>query len=209
MSIRSFVVYCILTFASPIVSCDDPLPPYVKPENIFVGRFSSIDTFTVRYSGDLDPLGKTSYSGHYTFLMGVENIYEETIQSQADISGKLEIWLPSNPDIRATMMITSVQAAGVNGTDVFDRTKNLLTINPGQSFYLRAYWNYRMDDGKWVNQDLDNYTQIEWRNLNYYRIHDPTPFHARLTVSLIKNTSTIVADTTFTFHLFGDVHYAK
>jgi hypothetical protein len=204
---RSLAFVLILFSAYVFVSCEDPLPPYLKPENIFVGGFSSIDTFTVRYGGDLDPLGTFSYSGHNTFVMGVQNVYEETIQSQADISGKLEIWLPSNPDIKATMLLTNVQATGINGTDVFDRTRNLLTINPGQSFYLRAYWNYKMDDGKWVNQDLENYTQIEYRNLNYYRIHDPTPFHARLTVSLIKNTSIIVADTTFTLHLIGDVYY--
>lgn len=201
--------FCIL-----VVSCDDPLPPYQRPENIFREGFNFIDTALVMYTGYWDVPERFDYSTYspwfgpiriapYSFVLEIENMYEETIQTNADIQGKLELWLEGHPDYRATLPLTRSNALLLNSRDVFDAATSILTLNPHQRLYLKTEWNYKLDNGKWIHEILDDYNDVTRSRSSFYRYYPPLEFHARGTVGLIKNTSFLLADSTFSFKLMG------
>lgn len=205
--VYSSALLALLFCVSP-GSCEDPLPPYQKPENVFDAGFVSIDTFLVRYRGIFDYPQVFWYteSPPFTFVLQIENTYEETVQSVADIQGKLEIWLPGRPEFRATLPLSSSNALYLNSSTILDPATFILTLNPHQKLYLKTVWDYRLDDGKWINEILENYRdQAEGHKT--YRVHAPTLLDARMTIQLIKNTAPLIADTGFVLSAKGLMVY--
>jgi len=200
------VIFLLLP-AFIFLSCDDLLPTYQKPENILEAGFTSIDTSLIKYSGWLYqvPVYRYTESSPYNFILQIRNRYTETIQSTADIQGKLEIWVAANPALKATIPLTSSNALLLNSPAIFNPVTGILTLNPNQKLFLKTQWNFKMDDGHWINEALPNYNQVV-TGMFYTRYHDPAQMHIRLTVGVIKNTSPLVADTVITIRLQGSVH---
>ncbi len=81
MSLRYCAGHTALLFSAAFLSCNDPLPDYKRPENVFIAGFSYLDTVTARYGGTVDPPQEYVYfSPPYQFVIWVQNIYEETLQ---------------------------------------------------------------------------------------------------------------------------------
>lgn len=211
MTIRFYFTLCAFFFSVAFISCEDPLPPYQKPENIFEAGYTSIDTFLVKFSGSIYYPQEFWYteSPPFAFVLQIENTYEETIQGTADIQGKLEIWLPGHREFMATLPLTNSNALMLNSRSVFDPATSNLTLNTHQKLYLKTEWKYKLDGGKWINEILENYVdRPDDRGFGYtYRYYAPTQLQARLTVGIIKNTSQVVADTVFVLNLRGLVDY--
>lgn len=106
------------------------------------------------------------------------------------------------------MPLGNSNAFYLTSRSILDPVTLVLTITPHQKLYLKAAWDYKLDDGKWIHEILENYhDEVEGRRT--YRVHDPTVLQARLTVELIKNTAPLIADTEFVLHLKGQIFYRR
>ena len=105
--------------------------------------------------------------------------------------------------LRATIPLDFSSVATLNSIALYNPYTHILTINPHEKLYLSADWNYKMDDGKWVNEIMPGFTQEKRSRLSWYFYHPSSQWNARLTAVIIKDRSATLADTTFVFRLQG------
>ncbi len=200
MSVRIYVILFGFLCCQVFVSCEDPLPAYHRPENIFLAGFSSPDTIFATYSGIADFPPSYSYNtSAFEFIIWVENVFDETLQADADIHGTLELSVLSDPSRTVTMTLSNDAVSGLNASSVF--SSNILTLNPHQKLYLGKSWNYRMDDGFWINEALSSSVNVGNAIITTAQLRE------RIVVSLFKNTAVVVADKIVTLELVGSVKY--
>jgi hypothetical protein len=200
MSVRIYAILFGFLSCQVFVSCDDPLPDYHRPENVFIAGFSSPDTIVATYSGVADfPPSYAYNTPAYEFILWVENVFDETLQANADIHGTLELSVLSDPSRKVTMTLSNDAVSGLNSSAVL--SSNILTLNPHQKLYLGKRWNYQMDDGYWINEVLTSSVNVG------DGITTTAQLRARISVSLFKNTAVVVADKIVTLELVGSVHY--
>ncbi len=197
---RKSLQYCFILLLTSLLACDDPLPAYHRPENVFIAGFSSPDTIFATYSGHADFPPSYSYNTPaFEFIMWVENVFDETLQADADIHGTLELSVLSDPSRTVTMTLSNDAVSGLNAPSVF--TSNIITLDPHQKLYLGKSWNYRMDDGYWINEVLVSSVTVG------DGITTTAQLRARIVVSLFKNTTVVAEDKIVTLMLVGSVHY--
>ncbi len=189
VSIRS-IVRISLPAMIVIVSltvCEDPLPVYVAPERIFEARFVSLtpDTLTIRTNG-------SGTQAQYPILIisyTITNVYEETIQLPVDLTGSVEIRIPTRPEINSSVLVSN---ENIVPTTAFDRDANVLTLPPGSSIYIQAAVNPKLNTGYYLHR----YTTIRLRELRYYEFlyynyYNPLTVAHRLSIQLEQTTTGI------------------
>ncbi len=218
----TFSILVVLVLAAIFISCKDSLPAYVQPTNILEIRFNSIDTNLVTYTGMLTNTPVFSYArispfpifnpDHtpfgpgttpYNFIIEVENVYEETIQTAAAVQGTLVISLLSNPDVRATIPIDKTSLQAYNSSTVYDPATNIITLNPHQHLYLRVTWDYLLDELGWVHNVASEYVDSPRDETTLNRDHSPVGFRVSVRTQIIKNTEYLTADSSFVMKLKG------
>jgi hypothetical protein len=137
------------------------------------------------------------------FNVGLKNVSDETVQDVAAIEGKLEIWCTDNPEVKVTLplSITTINSS------YYDENTNIITLDPGQIFWLKAYWNFQLDDKSWVFTKLK---VINERSIggsgSFIRTHDPTEFSARASVQLFPKLAPSKSNpTTFILAMEGTI----
>ncbi len=209
---RSFSQIVLLISAALLcaVGCEDLLPEYQLPINVFTSS-SRVDTFMVHYyetekwfeelQGPL--IDYNRYVPQYGFYYSVINRSDETIETNADLTGSIELWQESNPKNRRTLTITQ---SDIYSTEVYNPLTNMITIDPGKALVIRKFWDYKMDDNRWIHQSGLEITGQEGldhlKELHYYR---PTLFHVRGYLAFNRSMPAVVGDTTFVLKLIG--HY--
>jgi hypothetical protein len=114
------------------VSCDESLPQYQDPSTVLLGtvRAQYVISFT-----------DNSLHGFFT----VKNVYEETFQGQAPLSGTLVMTAKRNPKVQKTFHLT---ANNITYAANYDRATGVLTIDPGDSVVFSSTWNFIDDAGQ-------------------------------------------------------------
>lgn len=122
-------IFCILL----LNGCDESLPPYQKPENLF-----TIDRIEISQ-------GTHSIAGDYLVKFHIygKNLFDETFSDRVNIRGSVQIWNKEKPDLSATLSLDNTNF----GPDT-DLSGNVLTLGPGEEFELRVTWDCHTDDGE-------------------------------------------------------------
>lgn len=172
-----------------LTGCEDPLPVYVVPDAIFEGRFISLtpDTLTIRDDGT----GTNSRYPVMTIVYAIENVYEETIQLTAEITGSVEIWIPTRPEMNSTVALSNIN---ISPTSAMNYDTDVLTLNPGASIFIQAVISPKLSSGFYLHR----YTTIRLRELRYfeflyYNYYNPLTVAHRMNIQLDRTTAGISA----------------
>lgn len=122
-----FIFGCILV----IVSCDESLPSRNNPKVIFKGDVS----FSYIYSIN---------ENDFRFYVDVTNVYDETIQDTAKVSGTLEIVLKRDSRYHKTVYLSIVNLVS---TLLYDSIANCFTLDPAKKMTFLSLWNL-IDDNQ-------------------------------------------------------------
>lgn len=202
------ILLLISTALFCIAGCEDLLPEYQLPVNVFTSS-SRVDTFTVQYyetekwfvelNGPL--IDYNRYVSQYGFYYSVINRSDETIETNADLNGSIELWQDSNPKNRRTLTISQ---SDIYSTEVYNPVTNMITIDPGKALVVRKFWDYKMDDNHWIHQSgltVTGETSLPFlMELHYY---EPTLFHVRSYLAFNKTMPAVFGDTTFVLKMIG------
>ena len=125
---KKYILLLMLAFVMTILSCDEAFPPRMVPSKIIVLR-QALATYDVN---------------NIDFSIVGENIYEETLQDTVDISGKIHLWWKKRSEIQAVIELTN-QNFIVPPTRIIP--PGILTMDPGERFFIKARWNLITDNG--------------------------------------------------------------
>lgn len=174
MMISGRSILLLTAFLLPFAGCEDALPDYAVPEDVFlvdVLSYDSVqftfystnisDTLTVyRFFGQpIDYVLWAKYPSNPFIFSGtpfkinvqlyIENIYEETIQSQAEVHATLEIWPKDHPRFRST---ESFDNSIFLGSPLYSPSARTFTIDPGKRLYFTAGWDFKLDNGRYIHE---------------------------------------------------------
>jgi hypothetical protein len=185
-----------------ITGCEDLLPPYEQPQNIFAAHVSSIDTITVRYTGGDGSRYMFYSTSIYTFLFSIQNLYDETITGKTNVKGKLEIWPEGQILYKATINFTD---AVIPPSSVYNSQTAVLTLDPGNAVFFNIRWNFKFDNGDQLHHSSAAFADRFVNSRHIDRIHSPMQMHARFTAQLFDRSAPVVMDTIVTVKLIGDI----
>jgi hypothetical protein len=114
------------------MSCDESLPPYQNPSNVLEGKVRA--QYVLSFSEN---------SMHVFFT--VTNVYEETFQGQAPLTGTLVVTSKRNPQVQKTFHLT---ANNISYAASYDKATGVLTIDPGDSVVFSSTWDFIDDAGQ-------------------------------------------------------------
>jgi hypothetical protein len=175
-------VYAILmlTTAATSFSCDDPLPVYGQPDDIFEAALLGVIPDSVSFYDD--GLGDRSRYPTIRMLYRIKNIYEETMQLQIAAEGTVEIWLPNRPELNS---ISAVTNANILPSAAFDAVTGLLTLHSGQSIFMEVYVNPRLTAGLFMHKYLAvDRIEFDWTGRIVYWYYKPFLLQSRLTMHI-------------------------
>lgn len=129
-------IFIILGFLLQL-SCEESLPPYNDPTNLFSGEIEAV------YILSAD-------ENHARVVLRVRNIYDETLDGTAKIEGEIKISSERNPAIAKTIPITpSMFASGR-----YDSRTGRLVIDPKEIIRFETIWDLTDDLGRHVRSTL-------------------------------------------------------
>ncbi|GEM_PF-3382682 len=199
-----FAHLLLIVGAGAWTGCRDDLPPYVSPVNPLEAEVTVQIDPMITYShldfNDVNTTRVTFGSPQPIFQVGLKNVSDETVEDAAEINGTLEVWYTEIPDVKVTLPLN---ATTINSS-YYDETTGIITLDPGQTFWLKVFWNFRLDDKSWVFTKLK--VQKEEAGGRMTRTHTPTQFSARASVQLFsKLAPSRSAPATFILSMQGTI----
>lgn len=182
--------------------CEDLLPVYEEPKNVFKVLITVPSNEVINYSGrDSNDPSRAPYVVNPSGIeidVGVENLHDDALQGEIYVSGKLDMVWEKDPDMKITLPLHASQAGSNPGIDY---TTNTMTILPNQRMWFRLTWDYKWN-GRWVFA-FSSFSYY-FENRRYYLLHEPMIFNARATVQLFSTKTgqarSELIPLTFTFH---------
>ncbi len=165
--------------------CNESLPPYAKPTAYLSATIHGPDVPAMTYiENHLQENNPARFyaltSGPFPYKIGIQNVYEEVLQADADVDGTLDIWIADNPSIRRTLHLT---ADNFGGDPKYDYTTGTITIPPGQTLWATVDWDCRFDDSTWVFA----YAQFRAYSGCCTRLNAPLELDCRATVRIFRS----------------------
>lgn len=202
----------VLTGAMCVLSasgCEDLLPEYRPPENIFQASYIGLSTLaatdTVEFSEPRDGSGGAvaTYSPFYLTFQ-VKNTYEETFQYPVTPSGTTEIWMPGD---RAAASSRPFSLTEMQPTTSFDGT--VLTLDPGASVYFRVRVEPKLATGFYIHKYAAEHS-FTIHGLQYYiaRLYHPLNLQVRFTLQFSPDLPPVSVETTVPVKLKGRFPYS-
>jgi hypothetical protein len=127
-------IQVVLTLAiAVLVSCNEELPPYIEPTDLLSVRVEAkpIVESTMRFQ---------------KFTLIVKNIFDETLEGRAAITGSLIVWLADSVQYKKTFSISAINLAPNSAS--YNPATGRLSLDAGQTFNLILYWDLSDDAGK-------------------------------------------------------------
>jgi hypothetical protein len=174
MMISSRLILLLFVFLLPLAGCEDVLPEYAMPEDIFLVDVLDFDTtqFTFYSTNISDTLTVYRYFGQpfdyvrwaknpsnpfifsgtpfkFYFQLYIENIYEETIHSQAEVHATLEIWSKDHSGFRSN---ESFDNSILQGSPLYSSLNRSFTIDPGEKLFFTVGWDFKLDNGRYIHE---------------------------------------------------------
>ncbi len=200
-SSHSAVAMWIILASLYFVSCNESLPVYIPPSDIFGASVRPLNalTDTVRYSmrDDNNPnlVRVTLITPFNGYEIAIVNRYEETIQDKMEIEGTVDLLWAEKPDLNAVLTLSNTS---IYDGDL-DPVTGLLTVNPGDTIRLRVFWNFRLTTNDWA------FTQVRYTDGPAYsigpmqvvsdRFHQTMLLNAVVKVKIFRSLSFIEAHT--------------
>jgi hypothetical protein len=141
--LSEILLFALLTLLLSLkLTCNESLPPYSAPGSVFKG---SIYPRPVTLKGE----------PQLRVLMTAQNIFDETLQDTAKLTGSLEIILASDQSLRKTVTLDTTNLLYhynmILGYPTFSNIPSLnehgvLTIDPKDSVSFCYLWNFVTDD---------------------------------------------------------------
>lgn len=187
----------IVSFCASVATsyhCNESLPVHVPPLNVLSTSLGALSgaSDTVLYMmfdyNNPNQIPVTLSTPPLGFEVKVVNVYDETIQDDAEVSGTLELEWIDKPDFKATL---NLLVTGIVGSHYDPKTK-LITLNPGDTLRIRTYWNYRLSNNDWAfskQQAVDG----PWitGGGDFFRFHNPMRFRGRIKMKLFRSLALI------------------
>ncbi len=134
-------------------ACQESLPPRNDPGSPFDGIIRT----TYVYAPNENDV-------HFT--VGLVNTFDETLQDTADLHGKLMLTMLRRPTVTRVLDL-SVDSL-LPYQRAYDPSTHLLTLDPGDTLWLRARWDMRDQRGRDLTMDeFRFYTDVECRDRAY------------------------------------------
>lgn len=197
--LRNIVVASVFFFAA---GCEDALPEYQVPGEIFAAQFSSNDVDTLLFSEPKDGSGGAiaSYNPYY-ITFSVINTYEETFQYQIAPQGTMEIWLPYARNASSSFSFT---AAELQSTAAYNSSTGVLTLNPGASIYFKVRIDPKLASGFYLHKYASEQTSTVHASSYYIeRIYHPLTVTGRFSVQLAPDLPAVTTETAILIQLKG------
>lgn len=181
-----YVLFLILVLAF-FSGCEDLLPPYDNPSEMLQGsvRVTAEERIYYSHVDYNDPvllIRTLSYSSASAQIdIGVTNIFDETLEDVAAVSGTLEIFSEEHPEYKATINLNEQQLI----TPAITPGTNILMIHSGQTIWFRTTWRYRLDDGMPLFLYVDRVDEGQKRK------HSPVRMVARAIVRIFKDVNPV------------------
>jgi hypothetical protein len=140
------------------------LPPRIVPEN----TLHITDVFATQ--------GTDGGGLVLVVLIIGENIYEDTFHDTVSLNGYAHIWWKKRPEIEAHVSLHNYHFTTQN--EIVGR---ILTLDPGDKFYIKTKWYFRTDAG---NSVLDYFTFEENPDNNGYLHAKPETFVIQVKATL-------------------------
>ncbi len=176
-------------------SCEEFLPPREDPDNIF-------SCYAMAYQDIHIQLRRNNF----TFLYIIKNTYDETVEDNALMTGEMEIeWVVPDerrPDINIRRSV-KLNSTNISHAEGYDRTRGILTFDPGDSIVVLFQWNFKTDDSTYLFnyfQAVSDYQCKVYYQANgetgtgYRRVTTRQKFRVKANIKLTSRISTIYFD---------------
>ncbi|HEY4611724.1 MAG TPA: hypothetical protein VII11_01945 [Bacteroidota bacterium] len=165
------------------VSCDESLPMYRDPADVFDANNDAL--YAIRPSDN-----------SLKAFINIVNIFDDTFEDRAAVEGSLTIEWSGNSSVRKTFRLGS--SAIISGK--YNAASNRLTIGPNDTLKFGVSWNFITDSGQNI-RDIVQYhkdptCQQRW-------VSDPLTFFVRSEVKVFERTGLVTGKTfkiTFQHH---------
>lgn len=135
---RSRTLACVMFLGGLCLSCDEHLPAYEDPRNLFVARLRTEHVY--------------SSTGIYTNLyLTFVNRYDETLEDTAAFDGTVAMTLLRETSYRKTFRVT---ASNLHFARSYQSGNRVLRIDPGDSVVFLFRYTYTDDLGRSLPNDI-------------------------------------------------------
>ncbi|MHB1049449.1 MAG: hypothetical protein ACYC09_05150 [Bacteroidota bacterium] len=220
----AFRVIVMLLVTMVLSGCEDLLPEYREPDDLFtlvlMKHDSTLFTFYDTNRNDTLTLYKfltftdyamlamnPEFNSQYYWLSNpfyfnsefyLENIYEETIQSKSDVQGRCEIWPTKHPDARRTIELDNTLFLG---SPHYSHVTKTFTIEPGERIYFYISWDFALDNGKYIHRYASNHSDAKVSSSFTRFTYPPLPITLRLSISVREASKVYVVEKNILLHL--------
>jgi len=173
---RCAVALAITIAMSFGLSCDEALPPLQAPPTILSAQLTVLNAGKTIVVRDGVPVGTSG-----AIQINVTNVHDEVLQDSSSLRGRVEIWMKSNPEVRAVVLLTDADV--VTGNLLNGR---MLTINVGEMLVMLRRWPHQTVEGfnVWDYMELYPGTTMSGEP---YCISKPITFVVRASLRVFKN----------------------
>jgi len=125
----SCALLCVL-----FCQCDESLPPRNDPIHILEGSMESL-------AGPVTVIGGEPQGVRGGFRMELRNRYNDVLQGEEHVEGKVDVWVKERPDRRSQVTFTAKNI--VNGSQYL----GFMTIGVDSAAVVIGQWNHRTTEG--------------------------------------------------------------
>ena len=164
--LRQTLKYIVpVLLASLSLTCNESLPTYTFPKNVFSVDVTLIEQLTNR-------VARPGHQMVHLVITGRNN-FDEVFYDSAKIKGTVRIWWRRKPLRYITLYLTE---KNLTNPGIIQNGKILLT--PGQQFSMSAFWNVKSHDSLYLPDEMDfTYASSSRRGCDYNVLcSDPEEF---------------------------------
>ena len=177
------------------LSCDESLPPRESPPTVLSSELSVIDAGKIVVIRNGLPAGTLG-----AVQIRVTNVYDDVLQDSSVLSGRVEIWMKQDPEVRAEFSLTQddlVTYRMLGG--------GRLTIGVDTTLILLRQWSHRTVSGVPFWEYLPLFPGVTTHG-EPFCISNPTTYVVRCSLRLFKSYGQIQfpdLEVQLTYQVFG------
>jgi len=172
--IKRFCISLIILFF--FAGCEEKLPERIEPKKIVVGKLKLANDnpyVTIRWGLTAPYLT--------TFQLGVQNVFDETLDSYADIEAKLDLFL-----IDSSRVIRTLEYRNLNVDEV-------ITIDRGETYWVNMVWDQYDNTGRPLYQYINPQTDTVYHST----LSDTLEFKASGEIKVYSSVAKVNAEMDF------------
>jgi len=190
-NLRFFLVVLIIGLSS--ISCEDPLPSYEEPKEVFKIDFfpdtPSVITYRGRDSNVPDEMPYSISPNMMYMRVRVTNVYDDVLQGPLFISGEVSLTFVKDERVRIVVPFTQANALS---SPYVDWSTMTLTLEPGQPIWLQPTWDWKQDK-KWIFR-YTAFATIPVGGNSYMKDHEPMEFKGKVRVQIFRQKGPVYSE---------------